>query len=419
MPVAVVTDSTAYLPAELSGAHRLTVVPLTVVINGVEGLEGIEITPAEVARALGVRRIGGQHLPARPRNNSSRRYRRLLDAGADGIVSVHLSAKLSGTVDAALLAAAEVGPQVHVVDSGSTGMGLGFAALAAGAAATRGDNLAAVRQTAVDHAARVSTLFYVDTLEFLRRGGRIGAASALLGTALSVKPILHVVDGAIVVRDKVRTAGRALARLVDLAVEAAGDRRRSTSPCTTSARRTGPRHWPTRSRCASATGCGTATSPRSARWSPPTSARVSPASSCTAVPECLRARPQPSVQVAGPRGRDGQRTAVRVPAWRIDLGDQQRAARPQPTASICAPHCTSSAAGSSAGSSRSHTARVRHPSPSSRSISRSGNGAGPPARTGPGGRTRAPPAARPPGSPAGAADARRAPGTARCAHAHR
>jgi len=68
----------------------------------------------------------------------------------------------------------------------------------------------------------VSTLFYVDTLEFLRRGGRIGAASALLGTALSVKPILHVVDGSIVVRDRVRTAGRALARLVDLAVDASG-----------------------------------------------------------------------------------------------------------------------------------------------------------------------------------------------------
>jgi DegV family protein with EDD domain len=221
MPVAVVTDSTAYLPAELSGAHRLTVVPLTVVVNGVEGLEGIEITPAEVARALGVRRSAVSTSRPAP-EQFVEAYRRLLDAGADGILSVHLSAKLSGTVDAALLAAAEVGPQVQVVDSGSTGMGLGFAALAAGAAATRGDDLAAVRQIAVDHADRVSTLFYVDTLEFLRRGGRIGAASALLGTALSVKPILHVVNGAIVVRDKVRTAGRALARLVDLAVEAAG-----------------------------------------------------------------------------------------------------------------------------------------------------------------------------------------------------
>jgi DegV family protein with EDD domain len=150
-------------------------------------------------------------------------YRRLLAAGADGIVSVHLSSRLSGTFDAAQLAADEVGPQVQVVDSMTTGMGLGFAALAASTAAAQGATLDAVRRTAVEHSAQVSILFYVDTLEFLRRGGRIGAASALLGTALSVKPILHVVDGSIVVRDKVRTAGRALARLVDLAVDASGD----------------------------------------------------------------------------------------------------------------------------------------------------------------------------------------------------
>jgi DegV family protein with EDD domain len=221
MPVAVVTDSTAYLPAELAGAHKLTVVPLTVVVNGIEGLEGAEISPAEVARALTVRRSHVSTSRPAPEQFVAA-YRRLLDAGADGVVSVHLSAKLSGTCDAARLAADEIGSGIEVVDSGSTGMGLGFAALAAGAAAHRGEGLAAVTRTAVDHAARVSTLFYVDTLEFLRRGGRIGAASALLGTALSVKPILHVVDGAIVVRDKVRTAGRALARLVDLAVDASG-----------------------------------------------------------------------------------------------------------------------------------------------------------------------------------------------------
>ncbi|WP_305788822.1 DegV family protein [Symbioplanes lichenis] len=221
MPVAVVTDSTAYLPSELHDAHDLTVVPLTVVINGDEGLEGCEVSPAEVARALGQRRVAvstsrpapGQFVAA---------YRKLLDAGADGVVSVHLSAQLSGTYDAAKLAAAEVGPAVEVVDSGTTGMGLGFAALAASEAAHRGASPAEVRNTATRHASQVSTLFYVDTLEFLRRGGRIGAAEALLGTALSVKPILHVVEGGIVVRDKVRTAGRALARLVDLAVEASG-----------------------------------------------------------------------------------------------------------------------------------------------------------------------------------------------------
>ena len=221
MPVAVVTDSTAYLPAELAGAHKLTVVPLTVVVNGIEGLEGAEISPAEVARALSARRSHVSTSRPAPEQFVAA-YRALFDAGADGVVSVHLSAKLSGTCDAARLAAEEIGSGIEVVDSGSTGMGLGFAALAAGAAANRGEGLTEVARTAAEHASRVNTLFYVDTLEFLRRGGRIGAASALLGTALSVKPILHVVDGAIVVRDKVRTAGRALARLVDLAVDASG-----------------------------------------------------------------------------------------------------------------------------------------------------------------------------------------------------
>jgi DegV family protein with EDD domain len=222
MPVAVVTDSTAYLPAELNGTYDLTVVPLTVVINGEQGLEGEEISPAEVARALSGRRFAVSTSRPAPAQFAEA-YRQLLDAGADGVVSVHLSSRLSGTFEAAELAAAEIGPQVQVVDSRTTGMGLGFAALAAAAAARDGAKLDEVKDTAIEHASRVTTLFYVDTLEYLRRGGRIGTAEALLGTALSVKPILHVEDGAIVVRDKVRTAGRAMARLVDLAVEAAGD----------------------------------------------------------------------------------------------------------------------------------------------------------------------------------------------------
>ena len=222
MTIAVVTDSTAYLPAELHGTYDLTIVPLTVVINGWDGLEGIEVSPAEVARALTARRAAVSTSRPAPAQFVAD-YRRLLDAGADGVVSVHLSAKLSGTFEAARLAAAEVGPRIAVVDSGTAAMGLGFPALAAAAAARRGGDLETVRRAAADHAACVTTLFYVDTLEFLRRGGRIGAASALLGTALSVKPILHVDNGAVTIRDKVRTAGRALTRLVDLAVEAAGD----------------------------------------------------------------------------------------------------------------------------------------------------------------------------------------------------
>ncbi|MEV6306715.1 DegV family protein [Actinoplanes sp. NPDC051861] len=222
MTIAVVTDSTAYLPAELGGTYELTIVPLTVVINGWDGLEGLEISPAEVARALGTRRVAVSTSRPAP-SQFAAEFRRLLDAGADGVVSVHLSAKLSGTFEAAQLAAAEIGPQVQVVDSGTAAMGLGFPALAAAASAAKGEDLDSVRRTAVACSERVTTFFYVDTLEFLRRGGRIGAASALVGTALSVKPILHVLDGEVVVKDRVRTAGRALVRLVDLAVEAAGD----------------------------------------------------------------------------------------------------------------------------------------------------------------------------------------------------
>ncbi|MFG3558687.1 DegV family protein [Micromonospora sp. NPDC047557] len=222
MPVAVVTDSTAYLPPELVRRHRLTVVPLTVVLNGAEGLEGVETQPADATRALRERRVSASTSRPAP-EQFARTYRRLLDDGADGVVSVHLSAGLSGTVEAARLAAVDFDGRVEVVDSRSAGMGLGFPAIAAAAAAEAGADLAGVRDAALASVARTTVWFYVDTLEFLRRGGRINAAEALFGTALSVKPIMHMPDGAIVLREKVRTASRGVARLVDLAVEAAGD----------------------------------------------------------------------------------------------------------------------------------------------------------------------------------------------------
>ncbi|MGI5236532.1 DegV family protein [Dactylosporangium sp. CA-139066] len=220
--VAVVTDSTAYLPADTVSGGRLTVVPLAVVVNGVPGLETVDVDSAAVADALNARRVAVT--TSRPSPEAfSQVYRQLLDSGAQAVLSVHLSARLSGTYDAAVLAAGDFDGRVEVIDTQSTGMGLGFPALAAADAAAAGGSPAEVRQAAVDAVARTTTLFYVDTLEFLRRGGRIGAAAALLGTALSVKPILHTTDQGVVVREKVRTASRALARLVDIAVESAGD----------------------------------------------------------------------------------------------------------------------------------------------------------------------------------------------------
>lgn len=220
MPVAVVTDSTAYLPAERTPAREVTVVPLYVRVRGIERREGVDVSPAEVAAALAERRPGVSTSRPAPADFAAV-YQRLIESGADGVVSVHLARPLSGTYDAATLAATEFGERVSVVDSGSTGMGLGFAVLAAADAAALGADLDQVRDAALTTAGRTTTLFYVDTLEFLRRGGRIGATSAMVGTALSVKPILLLSGGAIAVRDRVRTAGRALARLLDLAVAAA------------------------------------------------------------------------------------------------------------------------------------------------------------------------------------------------------
>ncbi|MEV0274557.1 DegV family protein [Hamadaea sp. NPDC050747] len=220
MTIALVTDSTAGLPAEF--ADRIRVVPLAVVIDGVARAEGVEVSSAEVAAALRNPKLSVTTSRPAPAEFAAA-YQALLDGGASGVVSVHLSAALSGTHESAELAARQFDGRVRVVDSRSTAMGLGFPVLAAFQAAESGgsvDDVAAATTTAVT---RTETYFVVDTLEHLRRGGRIGAASALFGTALAVKPILHVVDGSIVSRDRVRTTSRALDRLVELAVAAAGD----------------------------------------------------------------------------------------------------------------------------------------------------------------------------------------------------
>ncbi|SFT98209.1 EDD domain protein, DegV family [Geodermatophilus amargosae] len=222
MPVAVVTDSTAYLPADVVARYGIEVVPLYVVLAGHSGREGEEITPGDVARALTTR--GQQVSTSRPTpGDFVAAYRRRLAEGADRVVSIHLSAELSSTCDAARLAAAQVGEHVvTVLDSRSAAMGTGFAVLAAARCAADGGDADEVAAVATRTAARTRTFFVVDTLEHLRRGGRIGAAASLLGTALAVKPVLHVAGGQVVPLERVRTSARALARLVQRAAEAAG-----------------------------------------------------------------------------------------------------------------------------------------------------------------------------------------------------
>jgi DegV family protein with EDD domain len=222
--VAVVTDSTAYLPVGAAERLGVTVVPLHVVLGGQALAEGIEVDSARLAKALA---DDDTVTTSRPSPQAFVDvYREVGAAGPAGIVSLHLSGEISGTVDAARTAAREVagdGIAVEVVDSRSLGMGLGFAVMTAAALAAAGAPAAQVAREAAHRAYETAIFLYVDTLEYLHRGGRIGAAQAWLGSALSVKPLLCMVDGRLEPMDRVRTTEKAIGRLVEAAVGEAGD----------------------------------------------------------------------------------------------------------------------------------------------------------------------------------------------------
>ena len=213
------TDSTAALSSGQASELGVDVVPLEVIIDGQVGRDG-EVSSAEVAQALSELRPVTTSRPSPASLLAA--YERARHDGASAVVSIHLSAQLSGTIDGARIAAREASLDVTVVDSQQIGLALGFGVLAAAAGAAAGVDSTEVANEASRVCSAASMLFYVDTLEYLRRGGRIGAASAFLGNVLSVKPLLEVADGQIAPIEKVRTSSRALSRLLDLAVERAG-----------------------------------------------------------------------------------------------------------------------------------------------------------------------------------------------------
>ncbi|GAB3221429.1 DegV family protein [Glycomyces halotolerans] len=223
MTVAVVTDSTSALPEHLrAGRGNLRVLGIPVLIGDEEYREGEDIDSERILQALREPRTSVTTSRLSPELLRGT-YQRLLDEGATGIVSVHLSSKLSGTVAAAEAAAVGFSGRVAVVDSLGAGMGVGYPSLAALDAADKGADVFGAAEAALRTIGRTTTYFYLDTLEHLRRGGRINAAKALVGTALSVKPILGVDDGRIDMIEKVRTPTRGLQRLAALAVGDAGD----------------------------------------------------------------------------------------------------------------------------------------------------------------------------------------------------
>lgn len=220
-PVAIVTDSTSYLPRGVAAELGIAVVPVQVIVGGQPFDETDDDQADRVAQAL------LEWQPVTTSRPSPERFSRALHAAADGghgsAVIATLSAGMSATYESAVLAAKESPIPVEVIDSGTIAMGLGFAVLAGARAAAEGQPASQVAGIIAERAHRARVFFYVDTLEYLRRGGRVSAARAAVGQALQVKPLLTVHDGKVEQLEKVRTPSRALARLEDLAVQASSE----------------------------------------------------------------------------------------------------------------------------------------------------------------------------------------------------
>ena len=217
--VAIVTDSTSSLSPADAEREGISVVPLQVIIGAETYTEGVDVTADMIAEAL------ASFVPvstSRPTPDDFLAvYERLAAEGADAIVSVHLSAKMSGTLDSAVLASKQASVPVTCIDSTQVGIATGFAAGRAASARDAGEDAIGVAEAARRAGESSTVLLYVDTLEYLKRGGRVGAAAALIGSALAVKPILTLNEGLVVPLERVRTQAKALGRLESLAVEKA------------------------------------------------------------------------------------------------------------------------------------------------------------------------------------------------------
>jgi DegV family protein with EDD domain len=218
MPVVVVTDSSARLPEELRRQWAIRQVPLHILVDDHDLRDGVDDVPDDIHD------YGQATTAAATPAELDEAYRQALaDSGGDGVVAVHLSAALSGTFGAAETTAAEIGSAVRVIDSKSTAMNTGFVALAAARAAASGADLDTVVQAAAGAVGRNHGFIVVHQLDNLRRSGRIGGAGAWLGTKLSLKPLLRIDDGKLVLAQRVRTASKAVATMIDRVCDVVGE----------------------------------------------------------------------------------------------------------------------------------------------------------------------------------------------------
>lgn len=218
MTVRIVTDSTADLPADMTAALGITVVPLTVHMGGQDLRDGVDITPVEFFRRL-------PQQSALPKTSQPSAgafagvYARLTQEGHD-VVSVHISEKLSGTMNSARQAAQQTpGARVEVIDARGASLWTGLVVLEAARAAQRGATTEEVVRIAREAADNMRLYFVLDTLDYLQKGGRVGKAAAVIGGLLSIKPVLTIRDGEVHAHERIRTRAKALERIRELARE--------------------------------------------------------------------------------------------------------------------------------------------------------------------------------------------------------
>ncbi|RPJ49840.1 MAG: DegV family protein [Chloroflexi bacterium] len=222
--VALVTDSTATIPVELSQGLSISVVPLQVIWGSDTYRDSIDIQPTEFYQRLKNSKVTPSTSQPSPAAFAET-YTRLLDEGYE-ILSVHISSKLSGTVDSAIQARQDFpGASIELVDSQTTSMGMGYPIVTAARAAAHGASLQECKALVEKGCANSGLFFAVSTLEYLHRGGRIGGAAAFLGTALNLKPILELRNGRIEAVERVRTMNKAIDRLLDVYSQKIGNRR--------------------------------------------------------------------------------------------------------------------------------------------------------------------------------------------------
>jgi len=214
----VVTDSTAYIPKDALGDLSIPVIPLWVLWDGDRFRDGIDMDPPAFYERL----TNSTTIPttSQPSAGEFVEFFKEQTRTADNIVGVFISSKISGTVHSALTAQQQLrNPNIHVIDSLSTSMGLGFSVLAAAKAAAAGRSVEEVIAVAHSVRSRLHVLFVIDTLEYLHRGGRIGGAKRLLGTALNIKPVLDLESGSIEALTQVRTKKKSITQALDIIEE--------------------------------------------------------------------------------------------------------------------------------------------------------------------------------------------------------